>query len=52
MVKIRRLISKANISNISDLVKNDWHILYLLHQLSNYYPEKVPDMDLMCPMII
>ena len=34
------------------LVENDWHLLYLLYQLSIYHPEKVPDMDLMCPIVI
>ena len=54
MFKIRRLISKANISNIyeSVLVKNDCHLLYLLYQLSNYHPEKVPYVDLVCLIAI
>ena len=33
------------------LVKNDWHLLYLLYQLSNYHLEKGSDMDLFCPVV-
>ena len=33
-------------------VENDRHLLYLPYQSSNYHPEKVLDMDLMCLIII
>ena len=34
------------------LAENGRHLLYLLYQLSNYHPEKVPEMDLIFPIII
>ena len=34
------------------VVENDWHLLYLLYQLSNYYPEGEPNMNLMCLIVI
>ena len=58
MVKIRRLISRTKLvkSNfpfvyISKIIFS-WKWLYLSYQLSNYHPEKVLDMDLMCPIVI
>ena len=36
MVKTRRSINNANFSNSNGIsfIENDWHLLYLLHQLS------------------
>ena len=34
------------------LAENDWHLLYLVYQLSSYHPEKEPDMDLMWLIVI
>ena len=34
------------------LVEKDWHLLYLLYQLTNYHPQKLFDMYLMCPIIV
>ena len=45
MVKIRRFICEANIPNISK-------ISFSWYQLSNYHLEKVPDINLMCPIVI
>ena len=47
-------MSKTNISNISE-ISFSWKWLtpiVLLYELSNDHLEKVPDMDLMCPIVI
>ena len=32
--------------------ENDLNLLYLPHELYNYHPKKVLDLDLMCPFVI
>ena len=49
-VKIRELIRKQTFQTFLKLVlvENDWHVLYLLYQLSNYHPY----IQKMCPIWI
>ena len=49
-LKLDDLIIQTFLKLVS--VENDWRLFYLLYQLFNYHPEKVPDMNLMWPIVI